>query len=86
MPKPAENQEAAPWRVFPTIEKVFGTDFEGFLGRSRQTCGELNEMIENGSPRDAARARSAMAAYGKTLELLQELRRRMEDGDGAGGA
>lgn len=83
MPKPAENRDELAWRVFPAIEKVFATDLEGFLGRSKQTCGELNEIIENGSPRDAARARSAMAAYGKTLELLQEIQQQMggnEDG------
>ncbi len=81
MPKPAENHEDLSWRVFPAIEKVFATDLEGFLGRSKQTCGELNEIIENGSPRDAARARSAMAAYGKTLELLQEIRQRMAESE-----
>jgi len=81
MPKPAENHEDLSWRAFPAIEKVFATDLEGFLGRSKQTCGELNEIIENGSPREAARARSAMAAYGKTLELLQEIRQRMAEGE-----
>ena len=79
MAKPAETQSELSWRVFPAIEKVFASDLEGFLGRSKQTCGELNEIIESGTPRDAARARSAMAAYGKTLELLQELRQGMPE-------
>lgn len=78
MQKSAEPQNELAWRVFPTIEKVFAADLDGFLERSKQTCGELNEIIESGSPREAARARSAMAAYGKTLELLQELRQGMD--------
>jgi hypothetical protein len=78
MAKPADTHSDQSWRVFPAVEKIFAADMEGFLGRSKQTCGELNEIIESGSPRDAARARSAMAAYGKTLELLQELRQRMD--------
>ena len=81
MPKPAEIHDDLTWRIYPTIEKVFATDLGGFLERSKQTCGELNEIIENGAPRDAARARSAMAAYGKTLELLQEIQQRMAESE-----
>ena len=78
--KPAATQEELAWRVFPTIEKLFASDLEGFRARARQTCGELNDVIENGSPREAARARAAMGAYGKTLELLQEIQQGVEEG------
>jgi hypothetical protein len=73
---PAAAGKADPnWRHFPTIEKLFesGT-LPAFLQQAEATCRQLDELIDSDSPRDAARARAAMAGYGKALEVLQELR------------
>ncbi|MBI1352769.1 MAG: hypothetical protein GC160_00375 [Acidobacteria bacterium] len=77
--KAVESAEDVSWRSFPTLEKVFSSDLEGFYARVQETCGELNAIIEGSeNPREAARARSAMAAYGKTLELFHEIQSEMD--------
>lgn len=74
-PQAAANKEDLHWRHFPAIEKMFesGT-LPAFLKQAEQTCRQLDALIDSGNQREAARARAAMAGYGKTLELLQELR------------
>jgi hypothetical protein len=71
----ATKKEDAERNHYPTIEKLFesGT-LPAFLQKAEQTCRELDALIDSGNQREAARARAAMAGYGKTLELLQELR------------
>ena len=78
-----EGSEEPVWRSFPALERVFSSDLEGFYSRVKETCGELNAIIEGPNPREAARARSAMAAYGKTLELLQEIQGEIEKTEGS---
>ncbi len=71
-----ENQEPN-WRQFPAIQRVFESGrLEEFMAGCAATCRQLNELAESGSPETAARARSAMNAYGHTLRLLQDLAER----------
>ncbi len=79
--QPTPSKEDLSWRHYPSIEKLFesGT-LPAFLERSEKTCRQLDALIDGGNQREAARARAAMAGYGKTLELLQELRGMLENG------
>jgi hypothetical protein len=68
-----ENQEVN-WRQFPAIQRVFESGrLEEFMAGCANTCRQLDELAQSGSPEMAARARSAMNAYGHTLRLLQDL-------------
>jgi len=68
-----ENQETD-WRQFPAIQRVFESGrLAEFMEECASTCRQLDELVQSGSPETAARARSAMNAYGHTLRLLQDL-------------
>lgn len=68
-----ENQEPN-WRQFPAIQRVFESGrLKEFMDGCAATCQQLDELAKSGSPEVAARARSAMNAYGHTLRLLQDL-------------
>ena len=71
-------EEDLSWRRYPTIEKVFSDDLEGFLRRCEGTCRALDVLADSDNPREAARSRSALAGYGKALELVQEIRGELE--------
>lgn len=69
----SETQETN-WRQFPAIQRVFESGrLEEFMAGCANTCRQLDELARSGSPETAARARSAMNAYGHTLRLLQDL-------------
>lgn len=64
----------ANWRHFPAIQRVFESGrLEEFLAGCAETCRRLDELAQSGAPETAARARSAMNAYGHTFRLLQDL-------------
>lgn len=68
-----DNQEPN-WRQFPAIQRIFESGrLEEFMAGCAATCQQLDELTKSGSPETAARARSAMNAYGHTLRLLQDL-------------
>ena len=63
-------------RQFPAIENVFQSGgLPGFLERCEETCKRLGEIAQGPEARLAERARSAMAAYGHTVDLLRRLER-----------
>lgn len=61
------------WRRFPQFEKLFDSDGQNLMTRMEKTCRLLDEIIRNGSEADKDRARLAMNAYGRTLDLVQTL-------------
>lgn len=72
------NQNATPaahdaaWRTFPQFEKSFGTgDPENTYRRIEQTCRQLDKLIHSGSELEQSRAKSAMNAYARLLELVR---------------
>lgn len=77
-PQPGEDLS---WRRYPTIEKVFQGDLEGFLRGCEKTCRSLDALADSENPREAARSRAALAGYGKALELIQEIRGELESSD-----
>ncbi len=78
MPAKAEDLS---WRRFPTIEGLFAADLEGFLRRAEKTCRQIDKLADSENPREAARARAALASYGKALELIQEIRGTLAEQD-----
>lgn len=62
------------WRKFPQFEQVFTEEaFEPFLSRMEKTCEALQDVAANGDKSESSRARAALAAYGRALELTQEV-------------
>lgn len=61
-------------RRFPQMERIFdGGERQAFMEKIEKTCRALDEQTRSGDPRDQQRARIALTAYGRTLELLEEL-------------
>jgi hypothetical protein len=63
------------WRQFPKFEEILSSPEPPthLLGKIEKTCRQLNNIIQDGSDADQARARAAMAAYGRSLDLLRIL-------------
>lgn len=62
------------WRHFPAIEEIFQNGrLAEFLAQCGETCQRLNEIAKGPDARLAARAQSAMSAYGHTIQLLNRL-------------
>lgn len=72
------------WRSFPEFERILQEDEPpAVLAKVEKTCRELNNIIVGGSEVDQARAKTAMTAYGRSLDLLRIL---TEARNKAGGA
>ncbi len=73
-PTPAGNRDDIGWRQFPKFEEVLGSDEPAaLLAKVERTCRQLNEVIQGGAEADKARAKRAMTAYGRSLDLLRLL-------------
>ncbi|MGC2194501.1 MAG: hypothetical protein WA628_07485 [Terriglobales bacterium] len=73
-PAPAGNRDDIGWRQFPKFEEVLGSDEPAaLLAKVERTCRQLNEVIQGGAEADKARAKRAMTAYGRSLDLLRLL-------------
>lgn len=62
------------WKHFPQIEGIFKAEgLPQICGRIEKTCRQLDQMIQSGTALEKSRARSAMRAYGRALELLRQI-------------
>jgi len=69
-----EPAAGAGWREFPVLERLLGSGDASSLFKSAEvTCRSLNELIQSGSEADKLRAKLALTAYGRTLDLLKHL-------------
>jgi hypothetical protein len=68
------------WRRFPALEKLFSSEeaATSLLAKIEKTCRRLDELSRTGTPAEQARAKAAMTAYGRTLELVHGIRERRE--------
>jgi hypothetical protein len=74
MAKERKQTNADAGRRFPQMERIFdGGERQAFMEKIERTCRALDEQARSGEPRDQQRARAALAAYGRALELLNEL-------------
>lgn len=77
----AKAEPAAPgnrvdigWRQFPKFEEVLSSDQPAaLLAKVENTCRQLNDVMQAGSEADKVRAKRAMTAYGRSLDLLRLL-------------
>ena len=72
-PKAPAKDDIA-WRNFPQIERAFGDGGPALMEKVERTCRRLDEIRLTGTPQEKTRAVAALAAYGRTLELLKQLR------------
>ncbi|MFN0171784.1 MAG: hypothetical protein ACKV22_35680 [Bryobacteraceae bacterium] len=70
MSEPAKTLE---WPTYPTVEKVLTEDAQDLFERMQKTCRRLEDFTKSGTPQEQNRARAAMAAYGRAMELLRVL-------------
>jgi hypothetical protein len=62
------------WRHFPEFEQLLGSEeLVPLLAKVEKTCRQLNDVLQSGSEADKARAKLAMTAYGRSLDLLRLL-------------
>jgi len=70
----ATDKEDAGWRKFPEFEAILGSEEPpALLAKIEKTCRQLNDVLQSGSDADKTRARHAMTAYGRALDLLRAL-------------
>jgi hypothetical protein len=71
---PASGRDDIGWRQFPEFEKLLASEEPApLLAKVEKTCRQLNDVLQSGSEGDQARARAAMDAYGRSLDLLRIL-------------
>ena len=67
------------WRSFPALESLLEQERPPLLDRIKATCRQLDSILKSGSPQEKARAQDAMTAYGRALELYQDLVSRRDE-------
>jgi hypothetical protein len=76
--KPAPAREIY-WRSFPLFENLLEQERPALLDRVKATCRQLDTILNQGSQQEKARAQNAMTAYGRALELYQDLVKRRDE-------
>ena len=62
------------WRHFPQFEKLLSTEEpQPLLSKVEKTCRQLDGIIKSGAGTDKERAKAAMTAFGRSLDLLRAL-------------
>ena len=74
-PPPATGEkDDVGWRHFPEFEKLLSSEEPPpLLSRVEKTCRQLDEVMKSGSDTDKARAKAAMTAFGRSLDLYRGL-------------
>jgi hypothetical protein len=61
------------WRSFPYFEEILKSERPPLLEKIAANCRKLDAIIKSGLSHEKQRARDAMAAYARTLELYGRL-------------
>ena len=62
------------WRHFPQFEMLLSSEEPPpVLGKVEKTCRILDDILKSGSDADKTRAKAAMTAFGRSLDLLRAL-------------
>ena len=70
----SRTREGLAWREFPVFERILGTaGRDPALDRVAGVCRRLHEAAEKSPAGEKARARAALVAFGRTLDLLRHL-------------
>jgi hypothetical protein len=66
-------------RRYPAFESLLLSDRgDALLDQVQKTCGDLDQIQKTGSALEKGRATAAIAAYGRTLDLMQKIREEMQ--------
>ena len=83
IPVKSDGQDIG-WRQFPKFEELLGSETTApFMSKVEKTCRQLNDVLRSGSEAEKTRARQAITAYGRSLDLLRLLTE-MRDQTGQG--
>ncbi len=70
----AADKDDVGWRHFPQFEMLLSSEEPPpVLGKVEKTCRILDDVLKSGSDADKARAKAAMTAFGRSLDLLRAL-------------
>ncbi|HWR49882.1 MAG TPA: hypothetical protein VN428_02175 [Bryobacteraceae bacterium] len=69
----AAQAKDAPWRVYPSIDKALESEEPAVMARIEKTCRELDRIARTGHGRESERAKAALTAYGRALDLFRRL-------------
>jgi hypothetical protein len=73
-PAASVDKDDVGWRHFPEFEKLLSTEEPPqLLSRVENTCRQLDEVMKSGSENDKARAKAAITAFGRSLDLYRGL-------------
>ncbi|MEZ5356688.1 MAG: hypothetical protein R2762_28965 [Bryobacteraceae bacterium] len=69
-----KSDDNAIWRQFPAMEKLGDPRHcEAVMTRIDATCRALETIRTGGTPAERDRAQFALAAYARTLQLIEEI-------------
>jgi hypothetical protein len=72
--QPVGAKDDVGWRSFPEFERILSSEEPAaLLAKVEKTCRQLHDVMQSGSEADKARAKAAMTAYGRSLDLLRIL-------------
>jgi|KBSMisStaDraftv2_1062788.scaffolds.fasta_scaffold53825_2 hypothetical protein len=67
-----QDKDDVGWRNFPQFVELLSSEAPApLLAKVEKTCRQLNDIALSGSGPDQARAKAAMTAYGRSLDLLR---------------
>ena len=70
--KDTKDKDDVGWRHFPEFVELLSSEGPApLLAKVEKTCRQLNDIALSGSAPDQARAKAAMTAYGRSLDLLR---------------
>ncbi len=70
----AADKDEVGWRHFPQFEMLLSSEEPPpVLGKVEKTCRILDDILKSGTDADKARAKAAMTAFGRSLDLLRAL-------------
>ena len=73
------------WRHFPYFEEILGQERPAtLLAQVEKTCRQLNDVLQSGNQAEKTRAKQAMTAYGRSLDLLKLLTQMRDEATQAG--
>jgi hypothetical protein len=73
MSEPSKGISDQDWRNYPTVERMLKEDPSPVFSKMEKTCRRLEEFGRNGSPAEQTRAKAAITAYGRTMDLMRLL-------------
>lgn len=72
-PAAATRSDETSWRRYPHLDAALETDASSVVANIENTRVEIGRLSHTGAPREKERARTALVAYERALELYHHL-------------